>query len=42
MQLQFYAYNQDFHLQEVIIGYNWIMKDFNYFQMAGIIERIDS
>jgi len=37
MHLQFYAYNNDFHLQEVTINYNWIMSDFNCFQMAGII-----
>jgi hypothetical protein len=38
--LQFYAYNSDFHLQEVVISYSWIMTDFDTFYMAGLLERV--
>lgn len=40
--LNFYAYNSEFHLQEVIVRYSWVMNDFSSFYMAGIVERIDS
>lgn len=40
--LHFYAYNSHFHLQEVRIQLSWVMNDFHSFQMAGIIEKIES
>jgi hypothetical protein len=40
--LQFYAYNSDFHLQEIIISYSWIMTGFESFYMAGLLERVES
>jgi hypothetical protein len=42
LDFQFYAYNSDFHLQEVRVHYSWVMTDFHSFLMAGVIERVDS
>ena len=38
--IQFYAYNSKFHLQEILVRYNWIMSNFNEFKMAGVFERV--
>ena len=35
--LNFFAYNSDFHLQEINIRYSWVMNDFSSFYMAGIL-----
>jgi hypothetical protein len=42
LDFQFYAYNSDFHLQEVRVHYSWVMTNFHSFHMAGVIERVDS
>ena len=39
-KIQFYAYNKDFHLQECIIRYNFVMSYFSSFELSGVCRKI--
>lgn len=40
-RVQFFAYTKNFHLQECVVRYYFVMSYFSSFQLCGVIRKID-
>jgi hypothetical protein len=39
-KIQYYSYNKDFHLQEVVVRYNFVMSYFSQFYLSGVFRKV--